>query len=108
MRLEYRFACTALARDGEKRFVAEEYPGGRLDWHAFSLDCEARADGGRRRWARRDHGGAARRPSSTECPTRRWWAFEDGRTNFGEVRADTTDLAKLLFLEFALVYANDW
>jgi len=34
--------------------------------------------------------------------------MEDGRTNFGEVRPDTTDLAKLLFLEFGLVYSNDW
>ena len=42
------------------------------------------------------------------CRTPRWWAFEDGRTNFGAVTPDTTDLAKLLFLEFALVYANDW
>ena len=33
-------------------------------------------------------------------PNTRWWAFEDGRTNFGDVDADTTDLAKLLFLEF--------
>ena len=41
-------------------------------------------------------------------PNTRWWAFEDGRTNFGDVDAATTDLAKLLFLEFGLVYANDW
>ena len=38
----------------------------------------------------------------------RWWTFEDGRTNFGEIRPDTTDLAKLLFIEFGLVYSNDW
>jgi hypothetical protein len=41
-------------------------------------------------------------------PNTRWWAFEDGKTNFGDIDASTTDLAKLLFLEFALVYANDW
>ena len=41
-------------------------------------------------------------------PDTRWWAFEDGRTNFGDVDAATTDLAKLLFIEFGLVYANDW
>src|SRR4029079_16906914 len=38
----------------------------------------------------------------------RWWTFEENRTNFGDVDASTTDLAKLLFMEFALVYANDW
>ena len=41
-------------------------------------------------------------------PNTRWWAFEDRRTNFGDVRPDTTDLGKLLLMEFALVYANDW
>jgi hypothetical protein len=41
-------------------------------------------------------------------PSTRWWSFEDRRTNFGEVRPDTTDLGKLLLMEFALVYANDW
>jgi hypothetical protein len=41
-------------------------------------------------------------------PNTRWWAFEDAKTNCGEIDADTTDLATLLFLEFALVYANDW
>lgn len=41
-------------------------------------------------------------------PNTRWWTFEDGKTNFGDVDAATTDLAKLLFVEFGLVYANDW
>src|SRR5262249_1914407 len=41
-------------------------------------------------------------------PNTRWWAFEDGKTNFGDVKPDTTDLAKLLLIEFGLVYANDW
>jgi hypothetical protein len=41
-------------------------------------------------------------------PNTRWWTFEDGRTNFGDVKPDTTDLAKLLLIEFGLIYANDW
>jgi hypothetical protein len=41
-------------------------------------------------------------------PNTRWWSFEDKKTNFGDIDASTTDLAKLLFMEFALVYANDW
>ncbi len=40
-------------------------------------------------------------------PNTRWWAFEDSKTNFGDIDASTTDLPKLLLLEFALVYAND-
>jgi hypothetical protein len=41
-------------------------------------------------------------------PNARWWTLEDGRTNFGAIRPDTTDLAKLLFIEFGLIYSNDW
>ena len=41
-------------------------------------------------------------------PDTRWWAFEDGKTNFGDIKPSTTDLAKLLLMEFGLVYANDW
>jgi hypothetical protein len=41
-------------------------------------------------------------------PHTRWWRFEDGQTNFGDINPDTTDLNKLLFIEFGLIYANDW
>jgi hypothetical protein len=41
-------------------------------------------------------------------PNTRWWAFEDRRVNFGAVKPATTDLSKLMLLEFGLVYANDW
>ena len=38
----------------------------------------------------------------------RWWAFEDSVTDFGQLDAQNVDLAKLLVMEFALVYGNDW
>src|SRR5690606_19704774 len=41
-------------------------------------------------------------------PHTRWWRFEDSNTNFGDINPDTTDLNKLLFIEFGLIYANDW
>jgi hypothetical protein len=41
-------------------------------------------------------------------PAPRWWEFEDGRVDFGRVDAAPEDLARLLLLEFALVYGNDW
>lgn len=34
--------------------------------------------------------------------------FSYNRTNFGDIKPDTTDIAKLLLIEFGLVYANDW
>ena len=41
-------------------------------------------------------------------PDPRWWNFEDAVTDFGQLDADHVDLAKLLVMEFALVYGNDW
>ena len=41
-------------------------------------------------------------------PNTRHWTFEEGATNFGDIDPDTTDIAKLLLIEFGLVYANDW
>jgi hypothetical protein len=31
-------------------------------------------------------------------PHARWWDIEDGRTNFGDIKPGTTDLAQLLFI----------
>lgn len=112
-RLEYAFACAAPAGDGAQQvLVADEYAHGHLDWYAVDTDPDAAAvDGGG------DPTGLPAPDTQVVIPTgitfdgmpnTRWWAFEDGRTNFGDIRPDTTDLAKLLLIEFGLVYANDW
>jgi hypothetical protein len=41
-------------------------------------------------------------------PASRWWQFEDARVNFAQVAAHPEDLARMLLLEFASVYGNDW
>jgi len=105
-RLEYRFSATAAQRT----LVAEEYDQGRLDW--YSVDASAPTPG-----APEPPAGPTEKHVFTMLPTAvtfngmpntRWWSFEDGQTNFGDIRPDTTDLAKLLLIEFGLVYANDW
>jgi hypothetical protein len=109
-RLEYRFAVAAREGDGEQVLTAEEYAGGTLDWHSFDVDRGAEGLGA----AADASPGATTQtlipvPLEFEgMPNTRWWAFEDRRTNFGAIDAATTDLAKLLFVEFGLVYANDW
>jgi hypothetical protein len=41
-------------------------------------------------------------------PSPRYWEMEDRKTEFADIDANTTDVAKLLLTEFALVFGNDW
>jgi hypothetical protein len=99
-RLEYRFACTT---ETGAELVADEYYHGHLDWYNLDARTPGHGDG--------TATNISALPTSVTfngMPNTRWWSFEDGRTNFGDVKPDTTDLAKLLLIEFGLVYANDW
>jgi hypothetical protein len=111
-RLEYQFAAATVQPQGEKVFAAEEYFHGHLDWYNFDIDQSRTVLG--------EPTQSPAKPASvtlTMLPTQvtfngmpntRWWTFEDSRTNFGDVKPDTTDLAKLMLIEFGLVFANDW
>src|SRR5215813_2689998 len=112
-RLEYRFACSATTPQGEKVYMADEYYQGRLDWYNFDIDKQSNGLG-------EIPGTAAQKGAEvtqsliptpivyTGSPGTRWWTIEDRQTNFGGITPETTDLPKLLLIEFGLVYANDW
>ena len=113
--LEYQFTASApLVGGAEKVYAADEYYQGRLDWYCLDVDTRVAALDA---VAGSDLTGLSPDAPQTMIPVpvsfagmpnTRWWAFEDRKTNFGDIDASTTDLAKLLFMEFALVYANDW
>ncbi|HEX3053812.1 MAG TPA: hypothetical protein VHP83_24345 [Aggregatilineaceae bacterium] len=110
-RLEYQFSVSAPDGDSELVLSADEYYHGRLDWYNFDIDPTRQSL----------EEPASPDPQGTETctfipaplvfdgmPNTRWWTFEDRRTNFGDIKPDTTDIAKLMLMEFGLVYANDW
>lgn len=113
-RLEYRFACSAPALEGEKVLRAPEYHHGRLDWYAVDVAAGVSTLGDPPDAPPHAPLGPISRtviPTPVRfhgMPDTRWWAFEEGRTNFGEIKPDTTDLATLLVMDFGLMYANDW
>lgn len=41
-------------------------------------------------------------------PAERWWEFEDAAVTLGDVYSDGASLPRLLLLEFAVQYGNDW
>jgi hypothetical protein len=110
-RLEYRFAVAGRSPSGAGELVLEapEYEGGRLDWPDF------RAVQGRSLGAGSDP--APTRTVLTTLPTpatypgmpaSRWWQFEDARVWFGGIETEAGDLARMLLVEFATIYGNDW
>ncbi|MEV7117528.1 hypothetical protein [Kitasatospora griseola] len=108
-RLEHRFSVAGTAPDGtEKVLTAQEFPGGRLDWHAFSVDPDHPVGGAEPPLPPINRTVFPAQLRYAGMPLPRWWAVEDGGTNFAAVSPDSTDLARLIFLEFALVYSNDW
>jgi hypothetical protein len=107
-RLEYRFSVAASdpAGPGDVVLDAPEYQGGRLDWHDFragSASSDTAPDA--ERWA---HTGLPSRIGYPGMPANRWWELEDGAVSFPQVEAEGGDLARLLLVEFASVYGNDW
>lgn len=113
--LDYQFAASAPLPDGsEKVYVAADYSSSNLDWYSLDLDQGIATLGAVP--GSETTGLPADAPFTTipipvsfsGMPNTRWWAFEDHATNFGDIDASTTDVAKLLFIEFALVYSNDW
>jgi hypothetical protein len=41
-------------------------------------------------------------------PNARWWTFENGTVDFGDIRPEKRDLARLNLMDFMLIHGNDW
>ena len=110
-RLDYGFALGSPLPNDNLLLTAPDFPGGHLDWYSFNLDTG------------KSNQAASANPATVTpvtfnflpnhvvfrgMPDPRWWNFEDAVTDFGQLDADHVDLAKLLVMEFALVYGNDW
>lgn len=134
--LEYQFLCSAPTATGETLYTADEYYHGRLDWYNLDIDPTRLeltipdSTPGSDPETPVPENPAPETPdpetpdlldraptplsfvpvqiSYDGMPNTRWWAFEDRKTNFGDINPKTRDLSKLLFMEFGLIYANDW
>jgi hypothetical protein len=111
-RLEYAFALSDESASGQFVLSAAEYHGGHLDWHSFDLNPNASLlEPGEPGTNKAEKVVAQLIPAPVEypgMPSARWWEFEEARVNFGAVDAGPADLARMLMIEFALIYGNDW
>jgi hypothetical protein len=107
-----RYALTAAtASQPQIVLTATDHRGGTLDWTAFSAVPGAEIEP--------PPGTSAPTVSTVRtvlpapvmfrgAPAARWWEIEDGAVALARVDAAPDELAKLLFLEFALIYGNDF
>lgn len=109
-RLEYDFSMRVTdSLDKQTRLVADQFPGGRVDWYSFDARSEPAPQGSQP--AAREAVPRSFVPVPVRffgMPNVRWWEFEDERVGFGITTASKTDLVKMLLAEFGLVFSNDW
>lgn len=117
-RLEYQFSVAGRigAEDGaggpdthEVVLRVPEFVGGEVDWFSFDLDTDAASfDTPLQAGRRAMHTKYATPLRFTGMPADRLWEFEDAAVNLGGLEVEPHDLARLLLVEYALSYGNDW
>jgi hypothetical protein len=112
-RLEHQFTLGAQRPAGDRlALVADGWDGEPLDWYDVDVDWSAAAppppSPAAPRSPPRVIAGVPAPLSYPGMPVPRWWQFEDASVNFAQVTAARDDLARLLVVEFATVYGNDW
>ena len=125
-RMEYSLAVAAPAGSpelqrapGETVLTAREYYAGHPDWYDFTLRPAASL-GAQQDRVQTPTPDKPRNPTPITrtvipapvtfhgMPAHRWWEFEDATVDFGATETAPTDLARMLMIEFAVAYANDW
>ncbi len=108
-RMEYAFSVGTGFSDGERVLTAPEYYEGHLDWYAFDSNLEVTLGGAADQVFTSVTRTAIPAPASFRgMPAARFWEFEDAQVNLASADAGPTDLLRMLLIEFAVDYGNDW
>ena len=111
-RLEYRFSIRAGGAERQRVFGAPLHEGGHIDWYTFdqyprrtlALEQEPEESA----VSQREQVVLASPLRFGGMPSDRLWEFEDGNVNLGKLETQAHDLARLCFVEFAMIYSADW
>lgn len=116
--MEYQFAVALPEQDKPNTVLkAEEYYTGDLEWYSFDVSANGEVINGLTGNSTAEEKTQLEEKILTVIPTLakyggmphpRWWQFEDGNIDLGNIDADTTDIARLIVSEYALIYGNDW
>jgi hypothetical protein len=115
--LEYQFDCALPSEDTSNIILsADQYYSGNLDWFSFDVNKVETIEGLSGNADSNDMLNVKNQLLSVipveakfaGAPNSRWWQFENGNVDLGNINAQTTDLSKLIFTEYALMYNTDW
>ncbi|MEI9927571.1 MAG: hypothetical protein WDN44_07505 [Sphingomonas sp.] len=88
--LEYSAALACPEGPARGRIAASEYRGGRLDWFHWDAVAAPATDAPGAPQALAAKSFLPTTATFDGMPNTRYWAFEEGATNFGEIKPDTT------------------
>jgi hypothetical protein len=103
-RLEYAATATVTTGSGSANLNVAPGDDGLIDWAAF--DVASTGEGPALATNVRTIIPAHVRFKG--MPNARFWDFENGTLDFGDLKPDKRDLARLALMDFMLVHANDW
>jgi hypothetical protein len=109
--LDYDFSVGSPTPAQNLLLNAPSFSGGHLDWYSFGMangSINSVATANPAQVTPVNFNFLPNRVTFRGVHDPRWWTFEDSVTDFGSLDAQQVDLAKLLVMEFALVYGNDW
>lgn len=103
-RLRYEFSIGV----SQIELDATEFGGGRLDWQSFDQGPGTLPGAVSGAVTRDDWTFLPQNLTFRGMPNARWWDFERGETDFGQLDTEHVDVAKMIVVDFALLYSNDW
>ncbi|MEN0005509.1 MAG: hypothetical protein AAF798_15265 [Bacteroidota bacterium] len=117
--LEHQFQCQAPGFDNNKKdayqLKGKEYEGGQLDWYAVDLGVGkpsitdmAGQDFQKEVTKSFTNTLVPAKLSFPGMPNPRWWEMEEQQVDMSNMIINTTDVSKLLLLDFVVNYAGNW
>jgi hypothetical protein len=105
----YEFGVATEIDGNEVVLAANDYDGRALEWWAFdAVNANTTRPRGTTASSRFQSRTAPTPVSVPGLPVPRLWEFEPSNVSIAAVSADRTDIARLLFLEYFLVYGNEF
>lgn len=117
--LDHRFTIGVSQPSGNPiAIVASSWDGERFDWYDVDVDPTVTAPSASNPLLKGTVASQASGLSTVNgppvplsypgMPPHRWWQFDEGHVNFAQIAAAKDDLARMLVVEFASIYSNDW